>query len=106
MNPKEYHGDAFRYQGGVGGIYPAMLRYLLREQSLWANFGHHIDYHLLGHWHQYLAGPNFIVNGSLKGYDEYAMKNAFGYEPPRQAFAVVTPERKITMQMPIYAEPS
>ena len=102
----QIHGDGFRSSGGVGGIYPSMLKYLLRQDALWANHGHHIDYHLLGHWHQYLTGPNFIVNGSLKGYDEYAKNSGFSYEQPRQAFAVVTPERGVTMQMPIYAEAS
>jgi predicted phosphodiesterase len=98
------HGDGFRSQGGVGGIYPSMLKYLLRQDAMWGTQGQSIDVHLLGHWHQYLTGPNFIVNGSLKGFDEYAKANGFSFEPPRQAFAVVTPDRGITMQMPIYAE--
>lgn len=102
----QIHGDGFRSAGGVGGIYPSMLKYLLRQDALWANHNHHIDYHLLGHWHQYLTGPNFIVNGSLKGYDEYAKTHGFSFELPRQAFAVVTPERKITFQGPVYADAS
>jgi hypothetical protein len=32
------------------------------------------------------------VNGSLKGYDEYAYVSNFGFETPRQAFWVTTPE--------------
>jgi len=99
----QVHGDAFRSGGGVGGIYPAMLKYLLRMDALWATHGRPVDVHLLGHWHTYLTGPNFIVNGSLKGYDEYAKRSGFGFEPPRQALAVVTPERGIVQQMPVYA---
>jgi hypothetical protein len=38
-----------------------------------------------------------------KGYDEYAKRSGFGFEPPRQALAVVTPERGIVQQMPVYA---
>jgi len=97
------HGDAFRSAGGVGGLYPSMLKHILRLDSMWGTQGHKIDCHLFGHWHQYLSGPNFIVNGSLKGYDEYARANAFGYELPRQALAIVTPERGIVQQMPVYA---
>lgn len=100
----QIHGDGFRSAGGVGGIYPSMLKYLLRQDALYATQGTRIDCHLLGHWHQYLTGPNWIVNGSLKGYDEYAKTNGFGFELPRQALAIVTPERGIVQQMPVYAE--
>lgn len=98
------HGDAFRSAGGVGGLYPSMLKHIHRLDAMWAAQGVSVDCHLFGHWHQYLSGPNFIVNGSLKGYDEYARSSAFRPEPPRQALAVVTPERGIVQQMPVYAE--
>lgn len=100
----QIHGDGFRSAGGIGGIYPSMLKYLHRMNDVWASAGKRIDVHLIGHWHQYLTGPNFLVNGSLKGVDEYALHSGFRPEPPRQAFAVVTPERGIVQQMPIYAE--
>jgi hypothetical protein len=98
------HGDAFRSAGGVGGLYPSMLKHIHRLDAMWAAQGVAVDVHLFGHWHQYLTGPNFIVNGSLKGYDEYARANAFRPEPARQALAVVTPERGIVQQMPVYAD--
>jgi len=86
------------------GIYPSMLKYLHRMDSMWASTGKRIDVHLMGHWHTYLTGPNFLVNGSLVGYNEYAKHGGFYPEKSRQAFAVVTPERGIVQQMPIYAE--
>lgn len=98
------HGDAFRSAGGVGGLYPSMLKHILRLDAMWGTQGHRIDCHLFGHWHQYLTGSNFLVNGSLVGYNEYARRSAFGFEPPRQALAIVTPERGIVQQMPVYAE--
>lgn len=100
----QIHGDGFRSSGGVGGIYPSMLKYLLRQDALWTSQGQPIDCHIMGHWHQYLTGPNFLVNGSLKGMDEYAKSNGFSFELPRQALAIVTPERGISMQMPVYAD--
>ncbi|CAB4202059.1 hypothetical protein UFOVP1360_44 [uncultured Caudovirales phage] len=100
----QVHGDGFRSAGGVGGIYPSMLKYIARMDQLWAQQGTHIDCHLFGHWHQYLTGPNFIVNGSLKGYDEYAKRSGFGFEKARQALAIITPERGIVQQMPVYAD--
>ena len=43
-----------------------------------------------------------IVNGSLKGLDEYAYINNFGYEQPQQALALVVPEKGITLQAPVF----
>jgi predicted phosphodiesterase len=97
------HGDGFRSAGGIGGIYPSMLKFLHRKHRFEAT-GQPWDVALMGHWHQYLTGPDFCVNGSLKSYDEYAAANGFGYEPARQALAIVTPERGIVQQMPVYAD--
>jgi predicted phosphodiesterase len=98
------HGDGFRSAGGVGGIYPSMLKFLHRKHELYARAGKAWDIALMGHWHQLLFGPDFIVNGSLKGYDEYAKGSGFGFELPRQALFVVTPERGVTVQTAVYAE--
>ena len=98
------HGDAFRSAGGVGGIFPSLLKHVHRLDAMWAAQGTHVDHHLFGHWHQLLFLPRTTINGSLKGYDEYARSAAFGFEPPRQALMVVTPERGVVQQMPVYAE--
>jgi hypothetical protein len=98
------HGDGFRGGGGVGGIYPPLLKYLYRQQGMWSAVGQHWDYALMGHWHSLMWGQNFVVNGSLKGYDEYARRNGFGYEQARQALFLVTPERGMTIQTAVYAQ--
>jgi predicted phosphodiesterase len=98
------HGDAFRSQGGVGGLYPALLKYLLRKHQAYSALRNDFDYALMGHWHQLLWGQDFVVNGSLKGWDEYARHLGFAPEPARQALFIVTPERGITHQLPVYAE--
>lgn len=100
----QIHGDGFRSGGGVGGIYPAMLKYLHRMDKMWQDHGVNVDLHVMGHWHTYLSGPNYLVNGSLVGYSEYARQHGFAPEPPRQALAIVTPERGVTMNMPVYAD--
>lgn len=100
----QVHGDAFRSAGGVGGLYPSLLKYLLRMDHLWSSHGKAIDMHLLGHWHQLIFGPNFTVNGSTKGYDEYAKRSGFGFERPQQAFMVVTPENGVTQRIPVFCD--
>lgn len=98
------HGDGFRSAGGIGGIYPSMLKFLLKKQQMYGNVGRHVDFTLMGHWHQLLWGQDFMVNGSSKGYDEYAKSGGFGFERPSQGLFIVTPENGVTHRMPVYAD--
>lgn len=98
------HGDSFRSAGGVGGLYPSMLKWLLRRHQLYSDTKHDFDYALIGHWHQMLWGKDFFVNGSLKGYDEYAKGAGFGFEIPQQQLFLVTPERGIAQRLSVHAE--
>lgn len=61
---------------------------------------------IMGHWHMLSWGANNaqIVNGSLKGFDEYAFDNAFGFEPPKQALWFTHPEHGITHKMDVYCD--
>jgi hypothetical protein len=56
---------------------------------------------LLGHFHQLIQLERVIVNGSLKGYDEYAWANNFAFERPRQALFITHPQHGITISMPV-----
>lgn len=98
------HGDAFRSAGGVGGLYPSLLKWLLRKHQVYSQAGRDFHYALLGHWHQLLWGQDFMVNGSLKGYDEYAKEGGFQFERPQQALFIVTPERGVVQRLPVHAE--
>lgn len=96
------HGDQVTGGGGIGGIYPPVMRLRARKQQRHLQVGSSFDTLWMGHWHQYLATPSLVVNGSLKGYDEYAMVSNFAFEQPQQAFAVITPERGLIMHAPIF----
>lgn len=98
------HGDGFRGGGGVGGIYPPLLKYIYRQQAMWSSVGENFDYMLAGHWHSLIWGQNFIINGSLKGFDEFARRCGFGFENARQALFFVTPERGMSTQVAVYAD--
>lgn len=88
------HGDQFRGGSGISGIMTplALGNYKKLKRNL--SIGDRLAYDtmILGHFHQYLHLPGLIVNGALKGYDEYAFTQNFGFEPPLQAFWVTTPE--------------
>lgn len=97
------HGDQATGGGGIGGIWPPIMRMSARKAQRYASEGSTFDTMCMGHWHQLIMAPEqgLIVNGSLKGYDEYAAVNNFRPERPQQAMWLVTPERGITLSAPI-----
>lgn len=99
------HGDQFRGGDGVIGALGPIIRGDHRKRSRNGQIGASYDVLLLGHWHQLIQMQRLIVNGSLKGYDEYAYQNNFGFEVPRQALWITHPDHGITFQMPVLVEP-
>lgn len=95
------HGDQVSGGGGIGGIYPPIMRMDARKRIRQAAMHRPYDLLVFGHWHQLVFGPNWVLNGSLKGYDEYAFDNNFGFEPPQQALWLMTPEHGKTWTAPI-----
>lgn len=96
------HGDQAKGGGGIGGIWPTVMRLRARKLQRYADTGQPFRTIWMGHWHQYISTPEMVVNGSMKGYDEYAMMNSFQFQVPQQALAVVTPEHNITWQCPVF----
>lgn len=92
-----HHGDEIKYQGGVGGIAVP----LMKAVAGW-NDVRRCHYHHMGHWHQYVDYNNVTVNGSLIGYNAYAMSIRAPYEPPQQAFYVLDSKRGKTAKFPIW----
>lgn len=98
------HGDQFRGGDGVIGALGPIIRGDHRKRSRNGQIGMAYDCMLLGHWHQLIQLQRLIVNGSLKGYDEYAYSNNFGFERPRQALWLTHPQHGITFSMPVYVD--
>ena len=73
------HGHQFKTAGGVGGIYPAMLRWFNKIANVLK-----LDIAFIGHWHQSISTKQCVVNGSLKGYDAYAIGKGLAYQDPSQ----------------------
>jgi hypothetical protein len=96
------HGDQTQGGGSIGGIYPPIMRMRARKAQRYLATGASFQTLWLGHWHQYLPSPSMVVNGSMKGYDEYAYISNFSFEQPQQALAIVAPEKGITIQAPIF----
>lgn len=79
------HGFQIRSSGNnaVCGIYPALNRLALK----W-NKTINQDKIYLGHFHSITSIPNAVVNGSIIGYNTFALTNGFPYERPMQHYEV------------------
>jgi predicted phosphodiesterase len=98
------HGDQATGGAGIGGIWPPLMRLDARKRQRQSAIQQPYDLMVLGHWHTLTFGPSFIVNGSLKGYDEYAFTMNFGFEQPAQAAWLMTPEHGKTWTAPIFSQ--
>lgn len=90
------HGHMVKYGGGVGGLTIPLNKAIAQ----W-NRGRHADLDVLGHFHQLFDGGNFIVNGSLIGYDSFALSIKASYEKPKQALFLMDRKRGRTFTCPI-----
>ena len=104
------HGDALGVKGGdgiIGAIGP-IVRGAVKIGRSEAQIGRDFDTLLMGHYHTYVprgeAAP-VIVNGALKGYDEYArLFLRVSYTRPSQTLFFVNAHHGITCQWQIYLD--
>ena len=93
-----HHGHAIRYWGGVGGITIPVNKAI----NEW-NKNRYVKLDVFGHFHQYLDGGNFVANGSLIGYNAFAVSIKAPYERPQQSFFLVNKKcNSKTISAPIF----
>ncbi len=88
------HGDQFRGGSGIAGLLSPLMIGDARKRKRAQATNLLYDYLLMAHWHQLAQFRSVIVNGSIKGYDEYASDNNFDFEPPQQAWFLTSAERR------------
>lgn len=98
------HGDQFRGGDGIIGPLGPVTRGEQKKNTRNAAVGQDYDVMEFGHFHKRMLTARLRGNGSLKGYDEYAADNNFGYEPASQNFWVTHPDHGITFDAPVYAD--
>lgn len=96
------HGDQFRGGSGIAGVLSPLMIGDARKRKRAMATRREYDWLLLGHWHQRLKFKHILVNGSLKGYDEYAYTSNFDPEPPEQSFWLTDPKHGLTIDAPIH----
>lgn len=94
-----HHGDDAKYGGGVGGIMIPINKAVQRWESV-----HHADLTCLGHFHQYHDLSNLVINGSLIGYNPYALSIGARYEEPTQAFFLMDSRRGKTFPASVWVK--
>ena len=105
------HGDALGVKGGDGiiGALGPIARGTFKVGRSEAQIGRDFDTLIMGHYHTYIPrseAVHVIVNGALKGYDEYARVGLrVPYSRPSQALWFIHPKHGVTCQWPVYLEP-
>lgn len=95
------HGHGVKGGFGVGGLSIPLNRAIQR----W-NQNTPTDLTVLGHFHQSLDGGSqrWLVNGSLIGYNAYAMSKGYAFDVPRQTMFLIDKKRGKTIVAPILCE--
>lgn len=90
------HGDRFKYQGGVGGIFVPARRHVMG-----LNKTRHAAFTIFGHWHTAKKDDLWASNGSLIGPNAYSIALGMDPEPPAQIMFVIDKDRGVRHFTPI-----
>lgn len=95
------HGYQIKSSGSgtVCGIYPALNRLAMKWDRTFNQ-----DKIYLGHFHSCVSIPNAVVNGSIIGFNSFALSNGFAYEEPAQMYEVYDTERGLLLTRKIYCD--
>ncbi len=91
-----HHGHNIRYAGGVGGITIPINKAIAQWDKVIR-----ADLDVLGHYHQLKADGKWIENGSLIGYNAFALSINAEPEAPQQAFFLIDRDLGKTLVAPI-----
>lgn len=95
------HGNAFNYQGGVGGIWIGFNKHIARRNDATESFA---DITMIGHWHQLQMLRHGMVNGSLCGYDPYAVSRGLSFELAAQGFYLIDSKEGAHSMCPLWVQ--
>ena len=90
------HGHDIKYGGGVGGITIPINKAIAQwDRARQAYLT------CCGHFHQLFDGGSFLVNGSMIGYNAFALSIKASAERPAQRFCLIDKTRGKTITAPI-----
>lgn len=94
-----HHGDSIKYFGGIGGLQiPAMKAIGDWDRTLPA-------YHdIFGHYHTTSFTRKYTSNGSIVGYNAYAVRNKCSFEEPSQSLLITSKKRGNVLATRIFTD--
>ena len=92
------HGFQIKGGSGISGVLPSLNKMALKWERIF-----HQDKVYLGHFHNFMSLTNIGVNGSIIGYNTYALTNAMFYEKPLQLYDLYD-ENDLILTRKIYCE--
>lgn len=95
-----FHGHQIKFAGGVGGITVPLHKAIYRwDANIKAYYNFMCDKHTYS-----TPVPNCQINGSLIGYNAYAVSHGFSFQPPLQSFTLLDSQRGVTIKAPIFCQ--
>lgn len=100
------HGDQFRGGSGIAAELSPLLLGVHRKVKRQAALNNPFDVMVMGHFHKSLWLPQsgLIVCGPVIGYSEHDYVSNYTPAPPQCELWLTTPERGITVHMPVYVQ--
>ncbi len=97
---RAFHGHQVSYQGGVGDLTVPMNKAIMKWDKT-----DKADWNLVHHYHSFwMPTRNTSLNGSLCGWNSYALSIGAAYEPPSQTFHLLDAKRGFTVRTAIQCE--
>lgn len=100
------HGDEVGGGSGWAGIWSPLGTIHRRGMELASSFELRPSYCVVGHWHQTILAhqKGISLNGSMKGYDEFASSLRLAPESARQNWWVETEKHGVTLAAALFLE--
>lgn len=92
-----HHGNGIKFQGGVGGVTIPLNKAIAQWNKM-----RKADIDVMGHWHTRQLQKDSVINGSVIGFNAYAIEIKASFEPPCQSMFLIHPERGKTVEIPIF----
>ncbi len=94
-----HHGDNMRYNGGVGGIHIPVKKAIAqwnKARKAWLD--------VFGHWHTLIWTEDYVINGSLIGYNAFGEMLKVDYAKAAQSLCLIHGRYGKTAQYPIVVQ--
>jgi transposase len=95
------HGDRAKGGGGDLGPLGALLKLHKDTKARQRQINQPYDVLTVGHYHRatpYGIGRDCILlNGTIRGFDEYCFNSGYAYEPPRQLYCLIHPRHGVLL---------